>query len=105
MVQHAHGHQRAADLHRGRLMTHGMYAGTRMLRVAVGDVYFMYAGLPFSEVCIHMHVAGMPAWVELVSDHEAQLYVGGKPYSAPITPGEAGLLRDERGWYTYPEGV
>lgn len=48
--------------------------------------------LPFSEVCMHMHVAGKQmkgrlcengVMVQLYDDHD-------RPFSAPITRGEAG---------------
>jgi len=65
-------------------------------RVFPGEI--VKVKLPYSEVCMHMRVAGKVMWVQLrgVSTQAvAQLYSekGGKfvPFSAPILPGEAGL--------------
>lgn len=60
--------------------------------------------LPFSEVCMHMRVAGTTMEVELVEtpqylstafSYHAQLYKDGAKFSAPITLGEAGIYRTE----------
>lgn len=62
--------------------------------------------LPHSEVCIHMRVAGKRANVELLNERMAQLYIDGRPFSAPITYGEAGIYRNEDGtFYCYPDGI
>jgi hypothetical protein len=70
--------------------------------------------MPYSEVCMHMKVAGKKMIVERLSNM-AQLYSLGskngcpsrdKPFSFPITYGEAGLFRgtnDSRVVYTYGE--
>lgn len=48
--------------------------------------------LPYSEVCVHMRVAGKPMWVSPVGAMMAQLYeLDGRKFSFPITRGEAGL--------------
>lgn len=48
--------------------------------------------LPYSEVCVHMQVAGKQMWVEPVPHGMAQLYtLDGQKFSFPITSGEAGL--------------
>ena len=48
--------------------------------------------MPFSEVCVHMKVAGKPMWTEVTSDHGVQLYtLEGQKFSMPILHGEAGL--------------
>ena len=48
--------------------------------------------LPYSEVCMHMGIAGQQWTVKDVGGHMAQLYdADGKPYSFPITWGEAGV--------------
>jgi hypothetical protein len=48
--------------------------------------------LPYSEVCMHMRVAGRLMWVARIGERMAQLYDdGGRKFSAPITSGEAGL--------------
>lgn len=62
--------------------------------------------LPWSEVCMHLRVAGKVMTCELVEGGSAvQLYdEEGDPYSFPITPGEAGFFRHTGGSaYTYPE--
>lgn len=59
--------------------------------------------LPYSEVCMHMAVAGRPFEVELAADDSAQIYKDGRKFSFPILPSEAGFYRDETGWYTYVE--
>lgn len=46
--------------------------------------------LPYSEVCMHMRIAGREAEVELLPNGMAQVYLDGRPFSAPITCGEAG---------------
>ena len=57
---------------------------------------------PHSEVCMHMRVAGRPMLVEVVGPHAAQLYTPeGRPYSAPITHGEAGVFFDAGAHYVY----
>lgn len=48
--------------------------------------------LPYSEVCMHMRVAGRTMWVRTVSPWMAQIIADdGRPFGAPITRGEAGL--------------
>ena len=82
-----------------------------------------YKVMPFSEVCIHMEVAGFampfkltnrsrslsPPCVQLYhwltfGDEESQELI---PYSGPITTGEAGLHQNEEDetWYYYPGDV
>lgn len=47
---------------------------------------------PYSEVCMHLRVAGTPVLVEPLDRGMAQLYTpDGDPISFPITRGEAGL--------------
>lgn len=48
--------------------------------------------LPYSEVCMHMRVAGTTMWVKPLSRNMAQiLNDDGSNFSIPITRGEAGL--------------
>jgi hypothetical protein len=48
--------------------------------------------VPFSEVCMHMRVAGTWMFVQPLPHNMAQLYtLGGSKFSMPITRGEAGL--------------
>lgn len=71
-----------------------------MTRLSVGDR--VRIELPYSEVCMHMRVAGQVFVVE-VREHGAQiLNEDGSPFSFPILHGEAGIFRDAAGLYTYP---
>lgn len=54
--------------------------------------------LPFSEVCMHMRVAGRLMLVRPLPDGMAQiLNEDGSPFSAPVTRAEAGLPYEDRG--------
>jgi hypothetical protein len=58
--------------------------------------------LPYSEVCIHMRVAGRTAEVELSRNgRQAQIFMDGQPFSTPVLPGEAGLLEANGQRYGY----
>lgn len=59
--------------------------------------------LPYSEVCMHMRVAGTQMLGELVEDGRmVQLYKpDGEPFSFPITRGEAGWDHQERRVWQY----
>lgn len=48
--------------------------------------------MPWSEVCMHMKIAGKTMWVADAGHNMAQLYDPdtGQPFSFPITHGEAG---------------
>lgn len=66
-------------------------------RVHVGDEVEL--ALPYSEVCMHMRVAGQLRTVR-VTEHGAQiLNTDGSGFSLPVTHGEAGLYRDSEGLY------
>jgi hypothetical protein len=46
----------------------------------------------YSEVAMHMRVAGRVMWAEPVGEHACQLYTpDGEKFSAPILRAEAGL--------------
>lgn len=50
--------------------------------------------VPYSEVAMHMKVAGRTMWVEPVNERMVQLYdLSRTKFSAPITWGEAGYNR------------
>jgi hypothetical protein len=52
----------------------------------------MLVTLPYSEVCMHMQVAGKRMFVALTEGDMAQLYtLEGEKFSFPITRGEAGV--------------
>ena len=83
-----------------------MHALTPIKHVKVGDI--VTVELPLSGVCQHMKVAGRQRRVKLVDGGGtpmAQILagnVGERPFSAPITMGEAGFYQDADGWYCYP---
>lgn len=69
--------------------------------VKVGETVKME--ITYSEVAMHMRVAGKVMDVKLVSENMAQLLrPDGSDFSFPITSGEAGFYRDERGIYFHP---
>jgi hypothetical protein len=79
---------------------------TATINLERGSIAFVE--LPYSEVCMHMRVAGkiMPVQVVGGTDHlSAQvLDASGKPYSFPVTLGEAGIYTDSTGTpYAYAE--
>lgn len=58
--------------------------------------------MPFSEVCMHMKIAGKIMEAELVGNPDyptAQLYKDGKEFSFPILYSEAGFYRNKNGFY------
>ena len=64
---------------------------------------FVELTVGYSEVCMHMRVAGQRMTAQLLDSRypAVQLYQDGRPFSSPITPGEAGLYCDEHGrFYT-----
>jgi hypothetical protein len=60
--------------------------------VEVGDV--VVVTLPYSEVCMHMRVAGTRRPIRVLEDGAQILNEDGTPFSFPITQGEAGLFFD-----------
>jgi len=59
--------------------------------------------LPWSEVCMHMRIAGRVMTVKILPSRMAQiLNDSGEPFSFPVTLGEAGIYdRDGDGFYAY----
>jgi hypothetical protein len=56
--------------------------------------------LPYSEVCMHLRVAGTRMRARLLPDGMVQLLdQEGHQFSFPITAGEAGLHHDRDGWH------
>lgn len=57
--------------------------------------------MPFSEVCMHLGVAGRPMRFRVVGAAGKEmvqlLNADESPFSFPILPGEAGLFRDSEG--------
>ena len=55
--------------------------------------------LPYSEVCVHLRVAGTRMGARLQPDGMVQpLDPDGRDFSFPITAAEAGLHHDQDGW-------
>jgi hypothetical protein len=65
-------------------------------RVGPGDK--VWIRMPYSEVNMHMGVAGHRLEVE-VKEGGAQLLKDGRQFSSPILHSEAGIFQDERGLY------
>ena len=72
--------------------------------VKVGDV--VRVRLLYSEVCMHMRVAGKPMNVQIVGDGSSTaaqlLRDDGTPFSMPITLKEAGIQTDSVGRHYVP---
>jgi hypothetical protein len=57
--------------------------------------------LPYSEVCMHLRVAGTRMRARLQPDGMVQLLeLDGRDFSFPITAAEAGLHHDQDGWHS-----
>lgn len=63
--------------------------------------------MPYSEVCLHMKIAGKEMIVQVLNHTSAQVYtLEGEEFSFPITTGEAGVYTDlSGGLYAYGEKV
>jgi len=72
--------------------------------VEVGDAIRLR--LPYSEVCMHMRVAGKPMNIQIVEEGgspAAQLLNDdGSRFSSPILLGEAGIFTDGHGHHYVP---
>lgn len=73
-------------------------------RIKVGDK--IYKEMGYSEVCVHMRVAGKVMKAEIVSSRAVQLHtfndedeLAEQPFSFPILLGEAGFYEDVEGIY------
>lgn len=65
-----------------------------------------YKTMPHSEVCMHMRVAGKRMLFELLDKEHPSVQLfrdDGEFFSMPITYGEAGVFRDNAGFYYYPD--
>jgi len=61
--------------------------------------------LPYSEVCMHLRVAGTRMDARLPANGMVQLLQpDGREFSFPITAAEAGLDHDRDGWYSVVAG-
>lgn len=73
----------------------------RRVELKPGDVVLLKMGA--SEACMHMGIVGQEIWVEVL-ERGAQLYKDGRPFSFPITHGEAGIYTlNGPTWYAYRE--
>lgn len=70
-------------------------------RVQVGDT--LTVKLPFSEVCMHLQVAGKKRPIHVLQTMTQILNEDGTPFSIPVTHGEAGLYSDAEGLYVLPD--
>jgi len=72
--------------------------------VSVGDTIRLR--LPYSEVCMHMRVAGKPMNVQVVGERDSSmaqlLNDDGSHFSSPILLGEAGIFTDGDGHHYVP---
>lgn len=66
--------------------------------VNVGDK--VRVRLPWSEVCMHMGVAGREMFVRPLASTAQLIDDNGREFSFPITLGEAGFYTDSAGIYT-----
>lgn len=75
---------------------------------------FGRAIMPYSEVCMHMKISGKPMYFrfDIVGYHnngidgiaKVQLFDDdNREFSSPILASEAGIYRDEQGFYYYAE--
>lgn len=61
--------------------------------------------MPFSEVCMHMGIAGKQMHCIMQDNGMVQLFdLEGDKFSFPITSGEAGFYQDANGFYYNEEG-
>lgn len=58
---------------------------------------FVEAVLPYSEVCVHLGVAGKEMLVAVIADGAQLFDDDGRLFSMPITWGEAGLRVEKEG--------
>jgi hypothetical protein len=74
-------------------------------KAEVGTTGYKY--MPFSEVNMHMRIAGKPMYFKVLSVHSVQLYKDEymtQHFSGPITTGEAGVYTSNGpDWYYYPD--
>lgn len=72
-----------------------------MRKVYVQPGEHRYQVMPFSEVCMHMRVAGKRMNCEVRESSVQLLTEDDRNWSIPITLGEAGFYTDEGGIYVY----
>lgn len=57
--------------------------------------------LPYSEVCMHMRLAGEVREIVVLENMAQILDTEGRNYSFPVTYGEAGIYSDRFGHYVH----
>ena len=72
-----------------------------MRRLSPGTI--VSVTLPWSEVCMHLKVAGQTRPVEVLPDGAQILNEDGTKLSFPVTHGEAGIFQDAKGLYIHQE--
>jgi len=70
-----------------------------MIRVKPGDR--LTKVMPYSEVCMHLRVAGQPMECVIQQNGDVQLYKDGREFSFPILDSEAGFYDDGEGLYCH----
>ena len=74
----------------------------RLIRVKPGE--HGRKVMPHSEVCLHMRIAGRTMAFALLNNGGVQLHNDDEtPFSIPITNGEAGIYKDDDGFYYYSQ--
>lgn len=86
---------------------HGIFAGTLTQRVGIGERVSMMVA--YSEAAMDANIAGTRQTCELHLDAKRTTYAkvvpaNGSPWGI-FTPGELGFLRDDDGYYCYPDGI
>jgi len=74
-----------------------------MKRVEPGDAATVT--LPWSEVCMHLKVAGQKRPITVLEHGVQILNWDGTTFSFPITHGEAGIYRDAQGLYIQDDQI
>jgi len=75
-------------------------------RIYVERGKFYRVKLPWSEVCMHMQVAGKEMLISVVGEYYAMAQIhedNGQVFSAPVTLGEAGVYSEGERLYVYGE--
>jgi hypothetical protein len=57
--------------------------------------------LPYSEVCMHLRVAGQARTVRVTERAAEILDADGRPLTAPVLHAEAGIHRDDAGLFLH----
>jgi hypothetical protein len=85
------------------MMTGDTYVSRQRLYVQPGDT--VRVELPYSEVCMHMQVAGQARLVQVTDGRYPMAQIlneDGRVFSFPVGLGEAGFYQDGERVYCYP---